>query len=128
MRTPFSLSAAALVIGLLVTVQPGAAQSGTLPLQPRFTAGVFTGFQNGFAGQVFIEVEEFAEGFPLTLRLRAGYTAVEPGDPLAARRVFINDATNGTPEESGRTLDFGMDGLYPLRPGVLLYGGVSRRG
>lgn len=124
MRISISIVATVLLTGILVTAGPGAAQSGGFPLEPRFSAGAFAGFQNGLAGQTFVEVEQFAAGFPLKVRLRAGYTATEPGDPLAARRVFINDATNGTPEEAGRTLDFGLDGLYPLRPGILAYGGV----
>lgn len=124
MRISTSIATVALFAGMLVAVQPGAAQSGGFQFEPRFTAGAFGGFQSGLAGQVFVEVEEFAQGFPLKVRLRVGYTATEPGDPLAARRVFINDATNGTPEEAGRTLDFGLDGLYPFREGILLYGGV----
>jgi hypothetical protein len=32
-----------------------------------------------------------------------------------ARRIFINDATNGTPTESGSMVAFGLDLVYPLK-------------
>jgi hypothetical protein len=63
-------------------------------------------------------------GLPIQARLRLGRTSVEPGDPARARRVFINDATNGTPEEKGRTWDFGLDGLYPMGSTTNFFGGL----
>jgi len=49
--------------------------------------------------------------------------------PLA-RKVFINEATNGTPEKSGYTWDFGFNFLIPVHPFGMqepyLYFGVRR--
>jgi hypothetical protein len=49
---------------------------------------------------------------------------VEPGSPSEARKIFINDATNGTPREKGSTWDLGLDGLYPMGSRTHVYGGV----
>jgi hypothetical protein len=87
-------------------------------------AGAFLGYGNGLAFQAFLQAQDFAQGFPLSARLRLGIAAVEPGSPPDARRVFINDATNGTPRERGRTLDLGLDGLYPWGAHAHLYGGI----
>lgn len=114
------------IVALLVHTpgQPGVAQEAPSPFNPQLAAGGFLGYQNGPGGQFFVLARDFAEGFPLMTRLRLGLTSVEPGKPLDARRVFINDATNGTPKETGRTLDLGLDGLYPLGARAHLYGGV----
>jgi hypothetical protein len=40
---------------------------------------------------------------------------VEPGKPTEARRIFINDATNGVPEQRGRRWDMGLDLRFPLQ-------------
>ena len=37
-----------------------------------------------------------------------------PGDPLAARRVFINNNTNGTPDESGHSWQLRLDLARPV--------------
>jgi len=94
---------------------------------PAFAVGAGLGYQRGLGFQVFGSVAEFADGFPLALKLRAGYTRVAPGSAPEARRIFINNATNGTPTKSGSTLDFGLDGSYPLGGEgsvASLYGGV----
>ncbi len=52
------------------------------------------------------------------------YTLSQPGEALQARRIFINDATNGTPEKKGRVWDFRIDLLYSLSRTVSVLGGV----
>lgn len=78
------------------------------------SVGGMLGYQRGFNFQVLGTARNFAHGFPLQARIRLGRTGVEAGSSSAARRVFINNATNGTPKEKGRTWDFGLDGLYPM--------------
>jgi hypothetical protein len=90
----------------------------------RLSVGGFLGYQDGVGIQAFVMARDFAEGFPLQARLRVGRTGVEPGDGPDARRIFINDATNGTPREAGRTLDLGLDGLYPMGQRTHFFGGV----
>ncbi len=60
------------------------------------------------------KVTDFAQGFPLTVEAALGYTSREPGDPLAARRIFINDNTNGTPESSGSAWNACLDFMYKV--------------
>ena len=68
--------------------------------------------------------QDFAQGFPLQARFRLARTSVEPGSAPDARRIFINDATNGTPKEAGNTWDMGLDGLYPMGDRTHFFGGV----
>lgn len=88
--------------------------------------GALVGYQGGVAVHLVGTVEDLAEGFPMHLRLRMGRTAVGPGDPALARRVSINNATNGTPTESGRTLDLGLDGILTRTERSSWYLGVRR--
>jgi hypothetical protein len=77
------------------------------------------GYAGGPAGQIGLTLSHFVERSPLSLRLTAGYSSLSPGDADAARQIFINDATNGTPEKSGHAHVWGLDLVVPLsgRPG-----------
>lgn len=99
---------------------PQLVQRGT----SRFSVGGFVGYLDGMTLQAFILARDFAQGFPLQARFRMARTSVEPGSAPDARRVFINDATNGTPKEAGSTWDFGLDGLYPVGVRTHFFGGV----
>jgi len=90
----------------------------------RFSVGGFVGYLDGVSFQAFVTANDFAQGLPFRARLRIARTAVEPGSAPDARRVFINDATNGTPKEAGSTWDFGLDGLFPMGERTHFYGGV----
>ncbi len=90
----------------------------------RFSVGGFMGYQNGLSLQAFGPARDFAQGFPLQARFRLARTSVEPGSAPDARRIFINDATNGTPKEAGNTWDLGLDGLYPMGDRTHFFGGV----
>ena len=80
-----------------------------------FSTGMQLGQTGGVGGQVQFAVDDFAQNFPASLRWSASYARRDPGDPLGARRVFINDNTNGTPDESGRLWQFGMDFVFPVK-------------
>ncbi len=101
-------------------VSPLAAQS------PELSAGGLVGFQMGLAFQAFGTVRHLAQGLPVAFRVRLGRTGVDPGSPSQARRIFINDATNGTPEASGRTWDAGLDLVFDRGPRSRFYAGVRR--
>jgi hypothetical protein len=77
-----------------------------------YRAGVGAGYRGGVGVELSAGVAEFAEGFPLALRLSVGYSGREPGKAADARRIFINDATNGTPEEKGWFWDYRLDLMY----------------
>lgn len=83
--------------------------------EPRlFTGSMQVGYFNGanvhFAGTF----DNFAGGFPFAVRFGVGHSWSEAGDALLARRVFIDNATNGTPKSSATIWDARLDFLYPL--------------
>jgi len=80
-----------------------------------FSLGLHGGYKGGASFGASGIVSDFAQGFPLAAEFGVAYTSLNPGDPWRARRVFIANATNGTPETSGRTWDFKMELLYNLR-------------
>jgi len=82
---------------------------------PRLHAGLVLGYFSGFEIQGNFTVSNFAQGFPLSARVGIGYTMLDPGTATDARRIFINNATNGIPEEKGRMWDFRMDLMYPVK-------------
>jgi hypothetical protein len=82
---------------------------------PYLSAGIDLGYNNGLGSQGFLTISNFTQDVPLSIRLGLGYTSVNPGDPVEARSIFINDATNGVPEKSGRVWDFRMDFMLPVQ-------------
>jgi hypothetical protein len=100
------------IAGILGAIIVGAAMTAA---GATWTGGLLVGYGGGTTGQLQGAVSDFAEGFPLSARLALGFTSIDPGNPELARRTFINDATNGTPEESGRVLDFRFDLVRPWR-------------
>jgi hypothetical protein len=82
--------------------------------KPVVTGGVSAGYTGGFGVQGNIMISNFAQDFPFSARFSVGYSSLDPGNPADARRIFINDATNGVPEKSGTDWNFRMDFLYNL--------------
>jgi len=82
--------------------------------RPQFLAALQLGYNSGLGVAASGTISSFARGFPLSARLGLWYSSVEPGQAWDARRIFINNATNGIPEEKGRNLEFKMDFLYPV--------------
>jgi hypothetical protein len=78
----------------------------------KFSVGAGFGLRAGVGVEANAMVKEFAEGFPMALRLAAGYSVREAGHANDARRIFINDNTNGTPEEHGSLWDIRFDMMY----------------
>jgi len=72
------------------------------------------GYKSGFSMRGTMGLSNFAQGFPLAVEFGISYTSVDAGDPFPARRIFIADATNGTPEKYGTTWDLRFDFLYNL--------------
>lgn len=88
--------------------------SQNLPRENQFSGGIQTGYYNGFSVGGNIKIANFAEDFPLQAKLGLGYTFASGGDAMLARKVFINNNTNGVPEESGDILDFRFDFMYKI--------------
>jgi hypothetical protein len=81
------------------------------------------GYQQGFGLRATGEAARLVEGVPLGLSLSVAYVFMDPGNADAARAVFINDATNGTPQTSGGAWTLGLNAILYLRvPGVENFG------
>ncbi len=83
-------------------------------ISPKFTTGIISGYNSGFGVQANIAVTDLAEMFPFKIQFGIGYTILQPGNAADARRIFINNATNGVPEKKGRTFDYRLDFLLPM--------------
>lgn len=80
-----------------------------------YRVGISTGYYNGIGWQLHGDVSNFATDFPLTARMAIGYAYLDPGNATAARRIFINNATNGVPEKSGGMWSYRFDLLFPIK-------------
>jgi hypothetical protein len=78
------------------------------------SAGVEFGATAGFGARADLTLHDFTRDLPLSLRVGLGYAGHDAGDALAARRVFINNNTNGTPVEAGHTWQMRLDLVHPL--------------
>ena len=77
-----------------------------------YSTGGFVGYNDGPGFQIYGAISNLAQGFPLKIRFGLGHSTMDPGSPEDARQIFINDATNGTPEEKGWIWDLQLDFLY----------------
>ncbi|MEZ5359758.1 MAG: hypothetical protein R3F48_13145 [Candidatus Zixiibacteriota bacterium] len=105
----------AAILGVLLLFSFTIANAGENSTKPQFTTGLDIGYSSGFHIQMSGMVSDFAREFPLSFRASVGYSTVEPGDAAAARRIFINNATNGIPEEKGSQWELRFDLLYPVQ-------------
>jgi hypothetical protein len=78
----------------------------------KYYAGIMTGYNRGFGIHADITAYDFPKDFPLELRFGIGFSVLDPGNAADARRIFINNATNGVPEKNGRSFDFRFDFLF----------------
>jgi len=102
-----------MLIGLAVPLQ---AESANFENQETgFSSGLVLGYNDGFKFQGYAMVSNFAHDFPLNARISVGYTFIQPGSATSARRIFINNNTNGIPEDKGRILDFRLDLMFPVQ-------------
>lgn len=75
----------------------------------RLLAGLQTGYNGGFGTEASLMLKDFTLDFPFDMRLGIGYTIFKPGNAADARRIFINNATNGVPEKRGSSFNYRLD-------------------
>lgn len=92
-----------------------------------FVGGLHVGTSGGLGFQASGTLVNFTRDVPLSARFTFGYHVSSAGDPYAARRVFINNNTNGTPEDSAHQWQFRFDLMFPVfkigPQQIVLFGG-----
>lgn len=100
-----------LILGLIsISVK---AQNNGHGNNTQILAGIHTGYNGGYGLQASVMLKDFALDFPFDLRLGAGFNITKAGNAADARRIFINNATNGVPEKRGTSFDYRLDFLMP---------------
>lgn len=79
----------------------------------KVSAGFLAGYNRGLGFQGNMTLHNIGNELPFELRAGVGYALLNPGNSADARRIFINNATNGTPEKSGRSIDYRIDFMFP---------------
>ena len=80
-----------------------------LPRESNFALGFSTGYNRGLGFQISVTALQPLVNLPVQIRLGIGLTSMDPGNSADARRIFINNATNGVPEEKARSFDYRID-------------------
>ena len=83
--------------------------------------GTDLGYRMGLSFQAKGTVNNFAQDFPLQVRLAVSYNSTDPGKAWAARRIFINNNTGGTPEKNGWFWDTELLILAKLHFKIIVY-------
>lgn len=77
--------------------------------------GIDVGYNMGPGFYLSGTASRFTRDVPISVRLGLGYSRLNPGNAAAAREMFINDATDGTPEKSGGITSVRCDVLIPIK-------------
>ena len=75
----------------------------------KFAIGFSTGYNRGLGVQLSVTALKPLENLPLQIRFGVGLTKLDAGNSADARRIFINNATNGVPEEKASAFDYRLD-------------------
>jgi hypothetical protein len=108
----------AIIVSGIFLAAPVAAQARHITALPaphsKLLVGVMLGYNSGQGIDATISPQNLFGRSPLHARFGLRYASVNAGDAALARHVFINDNTNGTPQESGHTIGLKLDLLYPV--------------
>jgi hypothetical protein len=91
------------------------AASATSLSAAELDGGVDIGYNNGPGWFLSGTASQFTHDVPISVRLGLGYSWVNPGNAAEARKIFINDATDGTPEKGGGIFNLRCDILFPIQ-------------
>lgn len=108
-----------IAIGILLIATSQSSLAQETAKQSNFSMGVNAGYNRGVAGQFTLTAHKPLATLPLDFRIGFGYTRLDPGNSSDARRIFINNATNGVPEEKAKSFDYRLDALWPISIGGL---------
>lgn len=77
--------------------------------QSKLALGISTGYNRGIGVQISATALKPLANVPMQIRFGLGMTKLDPGNSADARRIFINNATNGVPEEKAKSFDYRLD-------------------
>jgi hypothetical protein len=97
------------ILTVLLVIFTTIAYSQVLPRESNFALGFSSGYNRGLGFQISATALRPLENLPVQIRLGIGLTSMDPGNSADARRIFINNATNGVPEEKARSFDYRVD-------------------
>ncbi len=81
----------------------------------KYSVETAAGYTGGPGLKINVMLSDIAYRFPFKMRLGLGYTSISnPGKAADARKIFINNATNGRPEERGWTWNFRFDLMHSV--------------
>ncbi len=88
----------------------------------KISAGVLTGYNRGYGLKANLTLHN--SHLPFELRVGVGYSFINPGKVWDARRIFINNNTNGTPEKTGRSIDYRLSpkSIFGLSHSYIIFG------
>jgi len=86
-----------------------------------------TGYNRGYGVMGSFAIHNIAQGLPGNFRFGIGMNWLSPGNGADARRIFINNATNGVLEKKGKSFDFRVDymmssKLFNLKNSYIVFG------
>jgi len=99
---------------IFITVEVSSQTAPPLAANPKYSLGVLFGYTGNFGINASGTISEFSYDIPLSIKFSGGYNIREAGNPLDARKIFINDNTNGDPDESAHSIDLRLDFAYPI--------------
>lgn len=110
------LEEVAMKIRTLIPLVVLAALASTVPARAAMqsSSSLSVGAGGGIGAEGSVTAYDVAQGFPFSVRFGVSLLSLDPGDAVFARRVFVNEATNGSPEKSGHRWDFRLDLRRPL--------------
>lgn len=82
---------------------------------PRYFIDIQTGYADYFSISALGAIADFTYDLPLAIKFGVSYNINNAGDPWAARKIFINDNTNGDPDKSAHSFDLRLDFAYPVK-------------
>lgn len=99
---------------IFITAELFSQTAPPLAANPKFSLGVLFGYTGNFGMNISGTISEFSYDIPLSIKFSGGYNVREAGNPVDARKIFINDNTNGDPDKSGHSIDLRLDFAYPI--------------
>ncbi len=131
MSRAITLIAMLMMLGSAIKAEMAPPPLASSSLSSRFFTGtIHMGYYGGVGLHASGTISNLSQGLPIEVRLGLGYSWVPTGDAERARRVFIDQATNGSARSRGKMWDGRLDVMVPVKLFGLehskVFGGLRR--